>query len=332
MESRTYDAVGSGDGTIPRLVAKWRELLDSADLEMPRLSGEQRNAAAVLLENANGNTENLRRYLPTLVAFDFCGVQPMPESTGLAFALRANEYDGKGELSMTIDKVALQTSRRKLSLKVEMDEASSEYADEIRKIVFDQAVLDLNRETVRAINTAAVDGGDAFDGTAGELVGRIEAEAEAIARATLRGRGNFVIMDENTVDRLDDAGLLEDGVDDRGGIGYGGIGYRGKAGEHGIKVYADPFSGARYATVGYRGGSAYDAGLFYCPHVLLDEETDDEGNIRYATDYQYVENTGARGVGKKRSAGGSSYEYGGSDWAATGANVYYRYFPIGIAP
>jgi hypothetical protein len=40
-----------------------------------------------------------------------------------------------------------------------------------------------------------------------------------------------------------------------------------------IKVYIDPYfaatSGTHYATIGYKGTSAFDAGLFYCPYVPL---------------------------------------------------------------
>ena len=40
-----------------------------------------------------------------------------------------------------------------------------------------------------------------------------------------------------------------------------------------IKVYIDPYfsssSGKQYFTLGYKGSSAFDAGLFYCPYVPL---------------------------------------------------------------
>jgi hypothetical protein len=41
----------------------------------------------------------------------------------------------------------------------------------------------------------------------------------------------------------------------------------------GIKVYIDPYfsssTGKQYLTLGYKGSSAFDAGLFYCPYVPL---------------------------------------------------------------
>ena len=36
-----------------------------------------------------------------------------------------------------------------------------------------------------------------------------------------------------------------------------------------FKVYIDPYAVKDYATVGYKGTNAYDAGLFYCPYVPL---------------------------------------------------------------
>jgi len=40
-----------------------------------------------------------------------------------------------------------------------------------------------------------------------------------------------------------------------------------------MSVYIDPYfssaSGNQYVTIGYKGSSAFDAGLFYCPYVPL---------------------------------------------------------------
>jgi hypothetical protein len=36
-----------------------------------------------------------------------------------------------------------------------------------------------------------------------------------------------------------------------------------------MKVYVDPYEAGDYLTVGYKGASAYDAGIFYCPYVPL---------------------------------------------------------------
>jgi hypothetical protein len=37
-----------------------------------------------------------------------------------------------------------------------------------------------------------------------------------------------------------------------------------------LRVYIDPYAiGGNYATMGYKGANAFDAGLFYCPYVPL---------------------------------------------------------------
>jgi hypothetical protein len=36
-----------------------------------------------------------------------------------------------------------------------------------------------------------------------------------------------------------------------------------------MRVYVDPYAGGNYAVVGYKGASAFDAGIFYCPYVPL---------------------------------------------------------------
>jgi len=35
------------------------------------------------------------------------------------------------------------------------------------------------------------------------------------------------------------------------------------------KVFIDPYATVNYVTVGYKGVSQYDAGIFYCPYVPL---------------------------------------------------------------
>ena len=93
-------------------------------------------------------------------------------------------------------------------------------------------------------------------------------------------------------------------VDTTGSTFAGTIGGR-------IKVYVDPYesvvpSGASGAAqgnwyvAGYRGPSAYDAGLFYCPYVPLQMvraigENDFQPKIAFKTRYGLAENPFARG-------------------------------------
>src|SRR5690606_20729173 len=92
------------------LVKKWAPVLEHPDL--PPISDSYRKAVtAVLLENQENNkhlheatptnvtggvskwdpvlTGLVRRAMPSMIAFDIAGVQPMSMPTGLVFALRA---------------------------------------------------------------------------------------------------------------------------------------------------------------------------------------------------------------------------------------------------
>ena len=102
----------------------------------------------------------------------------------------------------------------------------------------------------------------------------IEREANQIAKATRRGKGNVLICGSDVASALQMAGVLDYTpalsnnlqVDDTGNTFAGVLNGR-------IKVYIDPYfssaSGKQYFTIGYKGSSAFDAGLFYCPYVPL---------------------------------------------------------------
>ena len=101
---------------------------------------------------------------------------------------------------------------------------------------------------------------------------QIEREANAIAKDTRRGKGNVLITSSDVASALAMAGQLSGNpsgndlnVDDAGATMVGTLNGR-------FKVYVDPYApsaAVNYFTVGYKGSSAYDAGLFYCPYVPL---------------------------------------------------------------
>jgi len=100
------------------------------------------------------------------------------------------------------------------------------------------------------------------------LVYKIETEANAIAKNTRRGKGNFILCSSDVASALATAGVLDPTaaltVDDTGSTFAGTIGA-------GLKVYIDPYSFTAddFVCVGYKGSSPYDAGMFYCPYVPL---------------------------------------------------------------
>ncbi|MDE1038377.1 MAG: hypothetical protein OR996_05985, partial [Phycisphaerales bacterium] len=132
------------------------------------------------------------------------------------------------------------------------------------------------------------------------LMFQLEREANAIAKATRRGKGNIIICSSDVASALSMAGSLDHApalkdnlnVDDTGNTFAGVLNGR-------FKVYIDPYyshaTGAQYATVGYKGSSAYDAGLFYCPYVPLQMvravgESNFQPKIGFKTRYGLVAN------------------------------------------
>ena len=100
---------------------------------------------------------------------------------------------------------------------------------------------------------------------------QIERECNQIAKQTRRGKGNILICSSDVASALQMAGVLDYApalnsnnlqIDDTGNTFAGVLNGR-------VRVYIDPYAGANYAVVGYKGTSPFDAGLFYCPYVPL---------------------------------------------------------------
>jgi hypothetical protein len=143
------------------------------------------------------------------------------------------------------------------------------------------------------------------------LMFQIEREANEIARGTRRGKGNIMLCSSDVASALQMAGVLDYTpalnsnnlqVDDTGST-FAGV----------------PSSGIHYMTVGYKGSSAFDAGLFYCPYVPLQMvravgENTFQPKIGFKTRYGVVENPFARGTSALASNGALD----------DNANKYYR--------
>ena len=148
--------------------------------------------------------------------------------------------------------------------------------------------------------------------------------ANAIAKATRRGKGNIMICSSDVASALQMAGVLDYNpalnnnlkIDDSGATFAGVLNGR-------IKVYIDPYfadTTNQYYTLGYKGSSSFDAGLFYCPYVPLQMvravgEQTFQPKIGFKTRYGMVANPFAQADGA-----GTPARLG------TGAqgNVYYR--------
>jgi Major capsid protein Gp23 len=163
---------------------------------------------------------------------------------------------------------------------------------ELSNILSSEIQAEINREVVRTVYAAAKTGAEVNTATAGTfdmdvdsngrwsvekfkgLLFQIEREANAIAQTTRRGRGNFIICSSDVASALAMAGVLDyapalsTGLNvDEASTTFAGV-LNGK-----YKVYVDPYSAnqsaSQFFVVGYKGTSAFDAGLFYCPYVPL---------------------------------------------------------------
>jgi hypothetical protein len=131
---------------------------------------------------------------------------------------------------------------------------------------------------------------------------QIEREANQIAKDTRRGKGNLVICSSDVASALQMAGILDYtpalnsnnlNVDDTGNTFAGVLNGR-------YRVYIDPYAGANYLVVGYKGSSTFDAGLFYCPYVPLQMvravgENSFQAKLGFKTRYGIVANPFAEG-------------------------------------
>ena len=94
--------------------------------------------------------------------------------------------------------------------------------------------------------------------------------AQRIATNTRRGPANFAIADSTTtafLERLSDFTL--DGasvVADNDSVGVSRV---GTLRQGAIKLYRDTFAGGNYILLGYKGPTAYDSGIIYCPYIPI---------------------------------------------------------------
>jgi hypothetical protein len=209
-----------------------------------------------------------------------------------------------GQMAFSIEKTTVTAGTRALRAEYTVELAQDLKAvhgldaeGELSNILSSEILNEINREVVRKVYTAAKVGAQAGTATAGTfdldvdsngrwsvekfkgLMFQIEREANAIAQTTRRGRGNFLICSSDVASALAMAGVLDyapalsTGLNvDESSTTFAGV-LNGK-----YKVYVDPYSAnanasnaTQFFCVGYKGTSAYDAGLFYCPYVPLEK-------------------------------------------------------------
>jgi len=268
--------------------------------------------------------------------------------------LRTDAAEGLGEsehfnqMAFSIEKVTVTAKSRALKAEYSLELAQDLKAihglnaeAELANILSTEILAEINREVVRTIYKTAKPGAQANVATSGTfdldvdsngrwsvekfkgLIFQIERDANAIAQETRRGKGNIIICSADVASALAMAGVLDYtpalnanlNVDDTGNT-FAGV-LQGK-----YRVYIDPYSANvaanQYYTVGYKGSSPYDAGLFYCPYVPLQMvravgENTFQPKIGFKTRYGMVANPFAKGATLTNPG-----------VLTTNANVYYR--------
>lgn len=216
--------------------------------------------------------------------------------------------------------------------------------DELMKVLTQEILNEQNMELIRTLNKQAVLGGvntasrgifnmdtDSDARWLGEkvqhLVYQLRKEAVQISKFSRRGTGNFCIVSADVAAALAAAKVLS--YTARGDIGdidpdFTSSTFAGTLG-NGMRIYVDPYATVNYVTVGYKGSSVGDSGLFYCPYVplqLLRATGEDTFNpkIGFKTRYAIASNPFVTeydpALERKKQL------------AAPGTNVYYRKFRV----
>jgi hypothetical protein len=256
------------------------------------------------------------------------------------------------QMAFTIEKVTVTAQSRALKAEYSLELAQDLKAihgldaeTELSNILSTEIWAEINREVIRTIYATAVVGAQYGTTTAGTfdldtdsngrwsverfkgLIFQIERDANVIAKQTRRGKGNVMIVSSDVASAMAMAGVLQYTpalqadlqVDDTGNTFAGLL--------HGrIKVYIDPYFGGYTAnqelvTIGYKGSSPYDAGIFYCPYVPLQmvravDQYTFQPKIGFKTRYGMVANPFATGLTT------------GSGALNARSNVYYRIFKV----
>ena len=273
---------------------------------------------------------------------------PTPAAEGLG----ADANTAFAQMAFTIEKVTVTAQSRALKAEYSLELAQDLKAihgldaeTELSNILSTEILAEINREVIRTIYNTAVGGAQYGTTTAGTfdldtdsngrwsverfkgLIFQIERDANVIAKQTRRGKGNVLIVSSDVASAMAMAGVLQYTpalqsdlqVDDTGNTFAGLL--------HGrIKVYIDPYFGgytsnSELVTIGYKGSSPYDAGLFYCPYVPLQmvravDQFTFQPKIGFKTRYGMVANPFAQGL----TQGGNAL--------TSRSNVYYRLFQV----
>lgn len=203
------------------------------------------------------------------------------------------------EMAFSVERTSVVAQSRALKAEYSLELAQDLKAvhgldaeSELTNILSTEILSEINREIIRTIYTVAKPGAQFGTATAGTfnldvdangrwsvekfkgLMFQIERDANKIAQLTRRGRGNFLICTSDVASALAMAGVLDyaPALNSQLNVDEASTTFAGVLNGR-YKVYVDPYSGVttgnQFYVMGYKGASAWDAGLFYCPYVPL---------------------------------------------------------------
>ena len=313
-----------------------------------RLADYDPTASSSAINDAEGANPGLLNDSPA-GTYELTGDAQGMNTTALEAITDAAAATSFREMGFSIEKVTVTAKARALKAEYSIELAQDLKAihgldaeQELANILSTEILAEINREVVRTIYTNAVKGAQNNTANAGifdldvdsngrwsvekfkGLLFQIERDANAIGHETRRGKGNIIIASADVVSALGMAGVLDyapglagnNGLvpDDTSSTLVGTLNGR-------IKVYVDPYSAnvsdKHYYVAGYKGTSPYDAGLFYCPYVPLQQvrainPDTFQPKIGFKTRYGMVSNPFAQGLTQ------------GSGALTANTNKYYR--------
>lgn len=200
-----------------------------------------------------------------------------------------------GEMTFSIDKVNVTAGSRALrsDYTVEMaQDLKNVHGLEAQALLSDicanELLVETNRDVLRTMYLSAKVGMQAttnpgtwnvtddstgrwFQEDVVSLNYSIGKDSNAINVDTRFGRGNFLVVSCNLADAFAAAEKLDTSKIDIEDVDGAGATYVGNLGR--FKVYIDPYlndASVNFLTVGYKGATELEAGIFYCPYIPVE--------------------------------------------------------------
>lgn len=208
-----------------------------------------------------------------------------------AEALGSKNSQDWAEMAISIDKTSIEAKSRKLKAEYTHEFAQDlkaihglDAVRELSNVLATELTAEINREAIRTVYGVAKIGSPASRVTDEGVIdldvdtnGRwsaerwvglhmmIEMEANDLAKATRRGRGNIILCSSNVASALRAAKLLN--ITDAANLQIDDTGntFAGTMGQ--MKVYIDPYAMEDFIIVGYKGQHVWDSGIYYCPYT-----------------------------------------------------------------